>query len=250
MWTVISILGGAVLLGILIFGLIQDRAATARAAEERELFVMARYYKTIEDHGQTLRLRVRQAAYHDPYGRRMLDKCYKELQYFHGNILIPALSPLSAEEFELVSDVYAEWTQWMYDERFWSDSDEAQAWTDGVSYERVVADLLTKEGFQVRFTPVTGDQGVDLIAERDGMRLAVQCKAYAKHVGNDAVQQVFAGAKFYDANISAVVAPNGFTVAARQLANSLGVRCIHHTEARSLIAQSPFDCTDVRLGSA
>lgn len=37
---------------------------------------------------------------------------------------------------------------------------------DGVGYERQVGANLVSAGFDVRFTPASGDQGVDLLAER------------------------------------------------------------------------------------
>jgi HJR/Mrr/RecB family endonuclease len=46
----------------------------------------------------------------------------------------------------------------------------------------------------------------------------------------------FAGAAFYGAAAAAVVAPNGYTTAAQQLAASLGVKCLHHDECETAFA--------------
>jgi restriction system protein len=97
---------------------------------------------------------------------------------------------------------------------------------------------LADLGYSVSFTPASGDQGVDLIANRQGRRIAIQCKDYKAPVGNDAAQQVFSGAAFYGAQIAFVIAPNGFTPAARRLASTLGVLCGAHEEIPGLLAKA------------
>ena len=47
----------------------------------------------------------------------------------------------------------------------------------GVEFEHYVAAVLRGRGYTIEFTRATGDFGVDLIATRDGVRTAVQCKA-------------------------------------------------------------------------
>jgi hypothetical protein len=47
---------------------------------------------------------------------------------------------------------------------------------DGVEFEGYVAARLRRAGWRVKFTPPVGDYGVDLIGEKDGHSVAVQCK--------------------------------------------------------------------------
>ena len=64
----------------------------------------------------------------------------------------------------------------------------------GVQFERWCGSLLKCYGFRnIQYTATTGDHGVDIVAERDGERYAVQCKRFVGSVGNGAVQQVQAG---------------------------------------------------------
>lgn len=100
----------------------------------------------------------------------------------------------------------------------------------GVDYEMFLLDLLQAEGWIVSTTPATGDQGVDLLAYRDGVRVAVQAKLYTTPVGNKAVQEVAAGAIHYKATHAVVVTGAGFTPAARSLAASTRVFLLHHDE--------------------
>jgi len=94
----------------------------------------------------------------------------------------------------------------------------------GSQFELYVADLLRAMGHNTRVLGGSGDQGVDLIVDYFGERLAVQCKNYAKPVGNKPVQEVFAGAKHHGCQQAWVVAPAGFTNGAYELARSVGVQ--------------------------
>lgn len=65
---------------------------------------------------------------------------------------------------------------------------------DGHQFERFCADLLRKNGFvDVKITPGSGDQGVDIIAVKNGIRYAIQCKNYSSPLGNTPIQEVCAG---------------------------------------------------------
>lgn len=97
----------------------------------------------------------------------------------------------------------------------------------GLEFEHYCAAVLSAAGWQARVTSASGDQGVDVIAERGGFRLAVQCKWYSSPVGNEAVQQVTAGLPFYGAHAGVVVSNAGYTSAAKQLATATGVLLLH-----------------------
>jgi len=95
---------------------------------------------------------------------------------------------------------------------------------DGPEFEAYVALVLRDNGFKrVEITKGSGDQGVDILAERNGKRYAVQCKNYAGAVGNFAVQEAYAGAEFYGCDVPVVVCPGTFTRGAKELAESTGV---------------------------
>jgi restriction system protein len=89
---------------------------------------------------------------------------------------------------------------------------------NGLEFEDYVAARLRRAGWQVEFTPAVGDYGVDLIAEKDGQRAAIQCKRHGKSVGVAAVQQVVSGARHHECTRSIVVSNQEFTSAAKQLA--------------------------------
>lgn len=95
---------------------------------------------------------------------------------------------------------------------------------EGHEFENYCADLLRKNGFvNVSVTPGSGDQGVDVIAEKEGVRYAIQCKCYSSALGNTPVQEVCAGKSMYNCHVGVVMTNNYFTAGAKQLAEKNGI---------------------------
>jgi len=90
----------------------------------------------------------------------------------------------------------------------------------GQDYEYVVADYLRSRGYHgVKVTKGSGDFGVDVIATKNGIKYAVQCKLYSSPVGVSAVQEVVAGKAYYGCKGAMVVTNSTFTAAAQKLAD-------------------------------
>jgi HJR/Mrr/RecB family endonuclease len=105
----------------------------------------------------------------------------------------------------------------------------------GQEFEHFMADLLRAAGYRVDVVGGAGDQGVDLLVKQGRKLIAVQCKKHGKPVGSAAVSAVYAGAKHYRAKQAWVVAPEGFTKGAIELAKSTGVRLIGRTGIEGLL---------------
>ena len=102
-------------------------------------------------------------------------------------------------------------------QRRWSDFDFDK--TDGEAFEYFCADLLRANGFtNVELTKKTGDLGVDILAEKEQITYAVQCKCHASNIGNQAVRDVYSGKECYHCMIGAVMTNRFFTKAAVRLA--------------------------------
>ncbi len=94
----------------------------------------------------------------------------------------------------------------------------------GEEFETYCAQILKDNGFRhVELTPMGGDQGVDILAVKDGESWAIQCKNYSGAVGNFAVQEACAGREYYGCDRAAVICPGDYTRAARELAESTDV---------------------------
>ncbi|WP_264005247.1 restriction endonuclease [Mycolicibacterium sphagni] len=104
----------------------------------------------------------------------------------------------------------------------------------GVEFEHYVAAVLRGAGYAIEMTRATGDFGVDLIATRDGIRTAVQCKRQSRVVNGSAVQQVVAGAAVHDCARTMVVSNHRYTKAAEQLADVHGCVLVDRTRLARL----------------
>jgi len=94
----------------------------------------------------------------------------------------------------------------------------------GHRFERYVARLLQSQGYKTSVTKGSGDFGVDIIAEKNGVRYAVQCKRQADDVSRRAVSDAVAGKYHYNCSEAMVVTNSYFTQGAVELARS--TRCI------------------------
>lgn len=102
--------------------------------------------------------------------------------------------------------------------------------TSGRDYEECIRAGLEEVGYDCRMTPQSGDQGVDLVVKVGCHNIAVQCKLYSSSVGNDAVQEVVAGARYYECDIACVVTNSTFTTSAQSLAAANNVTLLHHRD--------------------
>lgn len=94
----------------------------------------------------------------------------------------------------------------------------------GFEFEKFISRLFQKMGYKSYATKETNDQGVDVIAEKGDVRIAIQTKCYNGVVGNSAIQEIVAGMKYYDANKAMVITNSTFTKSAIELAKKNNVQ--------------------------
>jgi restriction system protein len=183
-------------------------------------------------HAQTLALRRRQERFEDAYGTLIDDGWVKECAYFLDRTVLPRLGGRHADLFERERARMLAVIEAVAASVDLPDEDEAPE--DGIDYERFCAERLTRAGWRTHRTPPSGDQGADVLAERDGVRLVVQCKRLSRPVGNAAVQEAAAALPYWSGDRAAVVSNAGFTPAARRLATATGVLLLHHDDLDTL----------------
>ena len=94
----------------------------------------------------------------------------------------------------------------------------------GHEFEHYCASLLWDNGFdEVEVTRGSGDFGTDILAEKDGVTYAVQCKYYTSPVGVKAVQEAYAGRDYHDRMVGAVMTNQYFTGPAVEAAKKLKI---------------------------
>ena len=95
---------------------------------------------------------------------------------------------------------------------------------EGHDFEYYCADLVKDNGFlEVEVTKGSGDFGADILAEKDGITYAFQCKCYDKPIGVKAVQEIYAGRDYYGRMVGVVMTNQYFTQPAVELAQKLNI---------------------------
>lgn len=195
-------------------------------------------------HVRTLATKWNQTVYQDDYGNFQFDKWFRELDYFVDNVLrknklvddclsdYRNISPTR----EFVMNTVRHYQQSRVRNNEIVDVDSL----DPVQFEHYCANELRNNGWNVRVTPASGDQGIDVIATIGNIKAVFQCKKYSQPVGNGAVQEIIAGKQFENADIAAVVTNAAFTSSAKQLASTAGVFLLHYSELDGLAEKLGF----------
>lgn len=87
----------------------------------------------------------------------------------------------------------------------------------GEEFEYFLKDLFIRLGYDADVTQLSGDQGADLIVEKDN-RIVIQAKRYSNKVNNSAIQEVIGAKKYYNAKKAMVITNYYFTKSAKELA--------------------------------
>ena len=109
-----------------------------------------------------------------------------------------------------------------------------ESYKKGIKFENHCMEILKQNGWEVKETPNTEDQGVDLIASINDLRICIQCKNHKKAVGNKAVQEISAGKLFWKGTYAILVSKSGFTKSAQKLAKSNKVKLINEFQLKDL----------------
>ena len=176
----------------------------------------------------------------DDYGVEDTSKWREEKLHFIRKVIQPAVAKstpsLTDECFALIDELVA-------GHRAADGSGEPDVEiNDPLEYEVYCLQVLEDAGWSGHLTKGSGDQGADIIAEREGFRAVVQCKLYSSPVGNKAVQEVIAARDFLGANAGIVVSNADFTRSAKELANVTGILLLHHSQLPD-VAGSPEEST-------
>jgi len=94
----------------------------------------------------------------------------------------------------------------------------------GDEFEKFISMIFTKMGYVSNVTQHTRDFGVDVIAEKNGVKIAIQAKCYSGSVSPSAIQEIVAGMKYYNCQKGIVVTNSFFTKAAIELAQSNSIQ--------------------------
>ena len=79
-----------------------------------------------------------------------------------------------------------------------------------IDLEREVANLFRQMGYEVRTTPTSGDQGVDLFLRADDQTIIVQCKGLKSRASPSVVRDLYGTMLHFRADSAVLVCPTGF----------------------------------------
>jgi restriction system protein len=228
----VGLVAGAVALVVaVVISIVAHYVAAGKVSEED-----AKQYR---QYGKALGLKYRQLVVRDEYGHTNSDRWERELTYFMRNALD---MPKPTRAGDHPSKSVREYTRKYNTTRTFIDSIAREAAQtlplmgdisevmNGFDYEHFVGKLFNEAGWTSEVTKASGDQGADVKVWKDGVDAVVQCKWYQNAVGNKAVQEIAAARTHYGVRYAIVVSKSGFTVAAKELANTNGVCLIHHDE--------------------
>jgi len=111
----------------------------------------------------------------------------------------------------------------------------------GLEFESFVGDLLKNLGYTgVQVTKSSGDQGVDVIASKNGKKYAIQCKNYSSSLNNKPIQEVTTGKAIYGCDVGVVLTNSTFNQNAVEAAKATGTLLWDRRTLQKMLSQSTF----------
>ena len=194
----------------------QQQLAAKRKMREQQ------FTRIVKMHLDELYFKKKSLRFRDDYGIFLADEWRKELEYFVDKVL--PVSARCAPKEKLIPRINQLVTRYRPKQTAEFKDD------DPIAFERHVQKLLHSRGWDARVTKGSGDQGVDVIAKKAGVAIAIQCKLYSGAVGTSAVQEVIAGKSFYRCDYGWVVTNASFTPGAKALASKAEIVLIHYSK--------------------
>lgn len=205
-----------------------------RAAARRTL--PQKMQAIIEQQISPLVRRRAQLVTQDAYGKPQVDRWVREIDYFTTQHIEPSLTQselwVLRHERTMVANLIEARV-----EVIMRNQPAFREFSDGMTpgeFEAFCAEELRRAGWSARVTMRSHDQGVDVIAEKDEVRVVIQCKLYARPVGNKSVQEVSAAKAHEQASYGIVVTNNRYTQSAEQLASTNGILLLHYSDLQNL----------------
>jgi len=189
-----------------------------------------RLIDSVDRHRGTLTRNIERAVKKNDYGALVADKRHEALDEFFASIDLD----MNTIDFQDAAELVFEQLDIRDVEDREAGFDATNLPFDGHAFEKWVAEALIGFGWTASVTSGSGDQGIDVIAEKDGKKLGIQCKLYSSAIGNKAVQEAHAGKAYYNADAVGVLSNASYTSSAKDLANVTGVELLSHHDIPEL----------------
>lgn len=179
-----NILGWAVLVFAILTAIY---VVLSRLIENKNIIAQERIKSLIKEHIRTLSIKWDQSVFQDDYGNFVFDKLHRELDYFIENILLkdePIAIYLHAfdakdslkESAKRILDTKAMISDMIghFREEQTSNGTNLLIDVDSMSpmqFEQYCAEILRDNGWDTHLTKASGDQGVDVVAYKSGVKV-------------------------------------------------------------------------------
>ena len=104
----------------------------------------------------------------------------------------------------------------------------------GPEFERELGTLFSHMGYRVESTPVSGDQGIDLILRKDGKTTVVQCKSHRKPVGPAVARELYGSMVASHADSAILACTGGFTRGVEEFVRGKPIALVSASEIATL----------------
>ena len=108
----------------------------------------------------------------------------------------------------------------------------------GYKFEKELAQIFIKNGFDTEITKKSGDGGVDIILNPKGKKIYIQCKAYQSHAGVAVVRELLGCMELNDVEYGIIACTGGFTKGAVEMAMKVGIYLL---DSRDIVALMNMD---------
>ena len=112
----------------------------------------------------------------------------------------------------------------------------------GIEFEQELGKLFRALGYNVKLTPASGDQGVDLILRKNGKTTVVQCKAHKRPASPAMVRELYGSMYAFGADSAILACTGGFSGGVRDFARGRPIQLISAQEIARM-------ATDGRIGT-
>ncbi len=219
---------------VIFFNIKNDEVKSEMFSIDIRKSAISKSRKIINKHKKKLAIQREKSIYKDSYGKAITTRWFdKEIPHFAEQHIFPLLNQMEWNNRHLflldIQDIIDDVAKKNYIETL-----KFNPKMNGFEFELFCADKLKKEGWNISKTKNGADQGIDLIIQKGKRKVGVQCKKYARPIGNKAVQEVKAGLDFYNLNEGIVIVNNSFTKSAIELAKSNKIGLFHYLETRSI----------------
>lgn len=108
---------------------------------------------------------------------------------------------------------YSQFKDAQYAYTYWVETASLNYWMslDGHQFEDAVSAVYRSNGYTAKVSKHGGDGGVDIVLEKDGHRIAVQCKAHKKQIGPSVARDLYGTMAHFGFDEGIIVSRSGFT---------------------------------------